>query len=284
MRVTIWGARGSVATAGPEFARFGGNTTCVEIEAAGDRLIIDAGTGIRVLGGKLAREARSLGRPVRATILFTHLHWDHVQGFPFFGPAFAPDTELDLFGPSEAAPEGSLEAVLRRQMSPPTFPVTLEATTAHKRFHTIASGDELRVGDLCVRARALSHPQGSLGYRVEHGGRSLCFATDTEHWEGGAVDDALLDLARDVDLLVYDAQYTEAEYEGRAGCGPSRRGWGHSTHVAGARVARATGAGRLVLTHHDPGHDDAMIEAIERDARALFPACRAAREALPMAV
>jgi phosphoribosyl 1,2-cyclic phosphodiesterase len=282
MRVTFWGVRGSIATSGLEFARFGGNTTCLEIEAGGDRLVIDAGTGIRALGSKLAREARTLGRPVEATILFTHLHWDHVQGFPFFAPGFDPSSRIDLHGPVDE--NGSLETVLRRQMMPPTFPVTLEAMTPQRRFHMLKSGDDLAVGSIHVRTRALCHPQGSLGFRVEHGGRSVCFATDTEHLPDGSIDDALLDLARDVDLLIYDAQYTEAEYEGRDGHGPPKRGWGHSTYVAATRVAAATGARRLVLTHHDPTHDDGMMERIEKEARALFPACRAAREALPIAV
>ena len=151
-------------------------------------------------------------------------------------------------------------------------------------FHTIKDGDELMLNGFRVRTRRLCHPQGSLGFRIEAGGRSVCFATDTEHNSDGSVDDALLDLACDVDLLIYDAQYTEAEYDGRDGNGPSRRGWGHSTYVAATRVARATGAKRLVLTHHDPGHDDAMMEKIEADARTLFPACRAARETMPIAV
>jgi phosphoribosyl 1,2-cyclic phosphodiesterase len=283
MRVTFWGVRGSIATSGLGFSQFGGNTTCLEIESGGHRLIIDAGTGLRGLGQKLSQQARVLGRPVHASMLFTHLHWDHIQGFPFFGPAFGPNNKLDLLGPQDEHGH-SLEQVLRMQMTPPTFPIGLEAMGAHKTFHSIGDGDAMVVDGFEVRTRRLNHPQGSLGFRVEAGGRSLCFATDTEHPTDGSVDEALLDLARDVDLLIYDAQYTEAEYEGRDGTGPCRRGWGHSTYVAATRVARATGARRLVLTHHDPTHDDAMMEKIEREARALFPACRAARETMPIAV
>lgn len=284
MRVTFWGVRGSIATSGLSFARFGGNTTCVEVEHEGERLILDAGTGLRALGQKLAHEARLFGRAVQATMLFTHLHWDHVQGFPFFGPGFVPATRMRLYGPLDDDGKSTLQDVLTRQMQPPTFPVTLDAMAADKQFHTIKDGDELMLDGFQVRIRRLCHPQGSLGFRIEAGGRSMCFATDTEHPSDGSVDEALLDLARDVDLLIYDAQYTEAEYEGRDGTGPSRRGWGHSTYVAATRVARATGAKRLVLTHHDPGHDDAMMERIESEARALFPACRAARETMPIAV
>jgi phosphoribosyl 1,2-cyclic phosphodiesterase len=284
MKITFWGVRGSVSVSGPEFDVVGGHTTCLEVEADGHRLIIDAGTGLRRLGNKLANEARVLGKPVEATMLFTHLHWDHVQGFPFFGPAFSAETKLDMYGPVDDDGVSTLQDVLQRQMQPPMFPVTLDQVPAEKNFHLIEDGSELELNDFYVRASALTHPQGSLGFRIQYGGRAICFATDTEHPADGSVDEALLELARDVDLLIYDAQYTEAEYLGRAGSGPSRKGWGHSTYLAGIRTARAAGAKRLMLTHHDPSHDDNMVAAIEREARALFPACRAARETQPIAI
>lgn len=282
MKITFWGVRGSIATSGPEFAGVGGNTTCLEVEADGERLIIDAGTGLRGLGAKLSTEARLFCRPVQATLLFTHLHWDHIQGFPFFGPAFAPTTSLELYGPSDGSV--TLEEALRRQMQPPLFPVRLEDMPASKHFSSISDGSAFEIGGFRVRTRALEHPQGTLGYRIEHGRRSLCFATDTEHPRDGSIDEALLDLARDVDVFVCDGQYTEAEYEGRDGAGPPRRGWGHMTYVAATRAAKAARVGRLVLTHHDPGHDDSMIERIERDAERLFAGTRAARECRPLAV
>jgi phosphoribosyl 1,2-cyclic phosphodiesterase len=278
MKITFWGVRGSIATAGQQFARAGGHTTCVEIEADGERIVIDAGTGIRGLGNKLAAEARVLGRYVDATILFTHLHWDHIQGFPFFSPAFGPCNRLDLFGPADGGV--SLEDAMREQMRPPMFPITLDDMAATKSFHTIGDDTVLQLGGFTVRARALCHPQGSLGYRIERAGRSLCFATDTEHPDDGSVDERLLDLARGVDALIHDAQFTEDEYEGRIG--PPRRGWGHSTYVAAAQAAQAAGAKSLFLTHHDPGHDDDMVDAIERSARSLFTPCRAARETQPV--
>jgi phosphoribosyl 1,2-cyclic phosphodiesterase len=292
MNITFWGVRGSIATSGPEFAEVGGNTTCVEIEADGERLIIDAGTGLRPLGDKLITEARLFGRQLEATFLFSHLHWDHIQGFPFFAPAFMPGTSLNLYGPREegaANPfaasqiEGgvTIEDALRRQMQPPLFPVRLDDMPSKKRFHTLGDGSELSIGGFTVRVRALSHPQGSLGYRIEHGGQTLCFATDNEHPAEG-VDEALVELARGVDLFICDAQYTEAEYDGKVG--PCRRGWGHSTYVAAARTARAAGVKRLVLTHHDPSHDDATIARIERETQALFAASSAAREAEPLSL
>ncbi len=272
MRVTFFGVRGSIATSGAEFQKFGGNTTCVEVEHAGHRLILDAGTGLRSLGQKMITEARVLGKPISATFFFSHLHWDHIQGFPFFMPAFMPDTHLELFGPRDE--DGTtLENVLAKQMQPPTFPVPLSAMASSKKFETIADGGGKEIGPFTVKTRALCHPQGSLGYRVEAGGRVFCFATDTEHPNDGTVDEALLSLAEDADLFAYDAQYTDAEYA-------TKKGWGHSTYEAAVQVARAAGAKQLLLTHHDPTHGDDFIEAIEREAQALFPASACAREGM----
>jgi phosphoribosyl 1,2-cyclic phosphodiesterase len=282
MKLTFWGVRGSISTSGPEFARFGGHTTCLEVEAGGHRLILDAGTGVRPLGERLAHEARVLGRPVKTVFAFTHLHWDHIQGFPFFGPAFIPSTELELFGPREGPDERSLQYVLTAQMAEPTFPVTMDAMPSDQVFHDIGDGGGFERGPFRVRTRALEHPNGVLGYRIEAGGRTLCFATDTEHPRDGSVDEALLDLARGADLLVYDAQYTPAEYAGEAG--PPRRGWGHSTYVAAAQAARAAGVKRLALFHHDPGHDDRMVAHIESEAQRLFGESFAARERTPIEV
>ena len=278
MTVTFWGVRGSFATSGAAFRQFGGNTTCIEIEAEGERVIIDAGTGLRPLGEKLAAESRETGRPIRATMVFTHLHWDHIQGFPFFGPAFNPATQLTLFGPCEGAL--TLEGALTRQMESPNFPVPLAAMRSAKQFHCIKDGDVLRVGAIEIRARALCHPQGSLGYRFDAGGKSFCFATDTEHLSDTSVDEALLDLARGADLFAYDAQYTPDEYAGHGG--PSRKGWGHSTYAAAVRAAKAAGAGRLGLIHHDPAHDDDFVNAIERAAQSLHEHAFATREGLSL--
>lgn len=277
MNITLWGVRGSIATSGPEFARIGGNTTCVEIEQDGVRLIVDAGTGVRALGDKLAEEARALGRSVEAAFLFSHLHWDHIQGFPFFRPAYLPETVLRLYGPVHED-GSSLEEVLMRQMQPPTFPVPIAAMPSRRSFETLRPGAELEIGPFRIVTRALCHPQGALGFRVEAGRRSLCFATDTEHPPDGSLDEGLLSLARDVDLLIHDAQYTDAEYRGLGGSGPPRIGWGHSTYGTATRAARSAGARQLLLFHHDPAHHDDLVEAIERDARGAFENTRAARQ------
>ncbi len=278
MKVTFWGVRGSIATSGSRFARFGGNTTCLEVTHGDAQLVFDAGTGLRALGQKMMEEGRAQ-RDV--TFFFSHLHWDHIQGFPFFTPAFVPGTKIELYGPVDEDGVTTLYDALDQQMKPPCFPVTLDMMASEKHFTTVASGDTVSTGPFDVSMRALNHPQGSLGYRIEVGGRSVCFATDTEHHEG-AIDDAILDLARDVDLLIYDAQYTEDEYEGRAG--PPRKGWGHSTYVAATEIARAAGAKQLALFHHDPMHDDAMVERMEQDAKTRFANTFAAREGLEIDV
>ena len=269
MRVRFWGVRGSIASAGPYTAEVGGNTSCVEVrcgDASGAETLIvfDAGTGLRLLG-------ESLRGPVRAHLFLSHLHWDHIQGFPFFAPAYAPGNRIELYAPERCAADGDVRAALAAQMRPPHFPVGLEAMRAELHFQPIAAGAEVRVGAARVRAAAARHPNGCLAYRVSAGGRSLVYATDTEHDPAGGLDGELLELARGADLLVYDAQYTTEEYAGK-------RGWGHSTAAEGARLARAAGVGRLVLFHHDPAHDDGQVARIEAATRALFPATSAARE------
>ena len=232
-------------------------------------LILDGGTGLRTLGDQLLR-----GGPVDTSILFSHVHWDHIQGIPFFAPIFRSDTRLAMWG----APEHmTLEAVMRRQMGGPTFPVPLDHVPAQLSFHPISAGATVAIGPFEVTAASLRHPNGVYGYRIEHGGRSIVYATDTEH-QPGTLDAGLIELARGADLLIYDAQYTPAEYAGAVG--PSRAGWGHSTWIEGVKVAAAAGAGQLVLFHHDPTHDDQAIAAIEASAAAQLPGTIAAREGL----
>ncbi|HXU71161.1 MAG TPA: MBL fold metallo-hydrolase [Polyangia bacterium] len=272
MRVRFWGVRGSIAAAGPETAQVGGNTSCVEVrvDAADGHgetlLILDAGTGLRRLG-------ESLRAPVDAHLFLSHLHWDHIQGFPFFGPAYAPGNKLTLHAPERCAPDGHVRAALDAQMRAPHFPVGLDAMRASLSFRAVAAGAQLAIGPATVQAAAAKHPNGCLAYRVSAGGRSVVYATDTEHDGSGGIDRDLLELARGADVLVYDAQYTAEEYAGK-------RGWGHSTAEEGARLAEAAGVGQLVLYHHDPTHDDWQIARIEAATRARFPNTVAAREGL----
>jgi phosphoribosyl 1,2-cyclic phosphodiesterase len=273
--IRFWGVRGSIASPGAHTALVGGNTSCVEIETADGVIILDAGTGIRALGDDLVRRKID-----RAHLLLSHLHWDHIQGLPFFVPAWLPSSRLDVIGArSTSSPQLGLEESLSLQMQPPHFPVRLADMRSHLAFREIESGDAIAIGQARVSAEVLNHPGGVMGYRIESGGRAIVYATDTEHRSDG-VDRALVRLARDADVLIYDAMYTEDEYAGR--CGGSKVGWGHSTWEAGIAVADAAGVGQLVLFHHDPARTDAQVDAIERDAAARRPGTIAAREGVEL--
>ena len=248
------------------FIRTGGNTSCVELQSGGARLILDGGTGLAALG-------QSLGpKPLTATLLFTHVHWDHIQGVPFFQPAFHPESRLTLGGATTSA--GTLEDALRAQMRPPQFPITLEALAAQIDFLPVERGESFQKGPFTVFPEVGHHPDGVISYRVEADGQSVVFATDVEH--AGSPPDSLLDLSTDTDLLIHDAQFTPQEYAGEVG--PSRQGWGHSTWPEAVQVARASGAKRLALFHHDPGRDDEALAVLERQARREFSGAFAARE------
>ena len=265
MQVSFYGVRGSIATAGETTRRYGGNTPCVAIEVAGEQLIFDAGTGIRQLGSDLSR-ATGAGR-VHANLFFSHLHWDHIQGFPFFGPAYVPGNRLDVWHVRASEDAPSAREILAEQMRPPTFPVGLEVLGGELCFHELSLGQVVRVGEARLRHAAVDHPNGCVAWRIEHEGRAVVYATDLEH-EADRPPAALVDLARHADLLIYDAMYTPEEYAGVGG--PSREGWGHSTFEGGAAVAEAAGVRQLCLFHHDPAHDDGFMDALGARARRRF--------------
>jgi phosphoribosyl 1,2-cyclic phosphodiesterase len=275
-RIVFWGVRGSIPTPGPTTVEVGGNTACVEVRCGGELLVLDGGTGLRLLGSALVRE-----QPLRARLFFSHVHWDHIQGFPFFAPAFVAGNVIDLYGATNVT--GTLEETLAGQMNFPNFPVRLEHMGAKMTFHDIDDGQVLRFADgaVVVRAAKLNHPQGVLAYRIEHAGHSLVYATDTEHLD--SPDTKLIELAREADVLIYDAQYTPEEYVG-AGDGRSKVGWGHSTMIEGVKVAQAACVKRLILFHHDPDHDDEMVRRKEIRARELFPTTDAAREGMAISI
>jgi phosphoribosyl 1,2-cyclic phosphodiesterase len=267
--IRFWGVRGSIAAPGPETVAVGGNTSCVEVVCGAARFILDAGTGIRTLGDALMKEG-----VVEATLLLSHHHWDHIQGLPFFTPIYLPTTKLTVIGPQMDRLNNF--DVLRRQMSSPVFPVRLGELPCGLESREVVSGNVLEVGDTRIRIAKANHPGGCVAYRVEHAGRSVVYATDTEHY--ACMDPALLSLAAGADVLIYDSQYTPAEYRGEHG--PSKVGWGHSTYEEGARLAHAAGVGRLVLFHHDPRRNDRAVGEIERKAQVLFSNAVAAREGM----
>ena len=267
MHIEFWGVRGSIASPGPDTASVGGNTSCVALRCGTTHIILDAGTGLRGLGDSKLAELR--GAPLEATLLLSHFHWDHIQGLPFFVPAYLPSTKLTIVGATNGVM--SLEETLTHQMQAPVFPVRLDELRAELTLKDIRAGVPFAVGDATVRAIKLNHPGGVHAYRIDHGGRSVVYATDTEHYE--CSDPALVTLAEGADVLIYDAQYTPEEY-------PSKVGWGHSTYAAGAEVARRAGVGELVLFHHDPRRKDDAVVELEARAQKLFPRSVAAREGM----
>ncbi len=269
MRIKFWGVRGSIASPGPDTAAVGGNTSCVEVLCGSTRFILDAGTGIRKLGDSLLSQG-----PVDATLLLSHLHWDHIQGLPFFVPAYLPSTKLTIAGTANGVM--SLGDALSHQMTAPVFPVRLDELGAQLKLREIKNGEKFDVGEATVRVAKLNHPGGVQAYRIEHEGKSIVYATDTEHY--ACVDPTLRALAEGADVLIYDSQYTPDEYAGVTG--RSKVGWGHSTYVAGCELARSAGVGQYVLFHHDPTRNDAAVIDLERRAQQLFASSIAAREGL----
>lgn len=258
--------RGSVPAPGAATRRYGGNTPCVEVRAGARRIILDAGSGLRPLGERL----RDAGGSVEADILLSHYHYDHLQGLPFFAPLAEPQNRFVFHGPRR---EGrSVQDVLEGQMVPPYFPVTLDQVArATLEFRSIEPGEPFAIGSVHVSSTDLDHPGGSLGYRLDYGGRVLVYATDVEHTERPA--DALVELARGADVLVHDAMYSADEYE-------EKRGWGHSTLAGALATAEAARVNTLVLFHHDPERDDRALDAVLRRAQKRFPHTIAAREGL----
>jgi phosphoribosyl 1,2-cyclic phosphodiesterase len=263
LTVRFWGVRGSLTTPGPQTARYGGNTSCVELRAGNEYIVFDMGSGLRELGQSL------LSVPgVHASFFLSHYHWDHIQGLPFFGPAFAdPNATLNIYGATRGGK--SVREILAGQMIHPYFPVSIGEMRAKLHFRSMESGGSVKVGPAVITAHEMSHPGGALAFRVETENCSLVYATDFEH--GTPADDALLALCRNADMLIFDATYTDAEYS-------RHKGWGHSTWSIGVRICKAANVKKLILFHHDPSHDDAKIDSIVREARRHFRATDAAKE------
>lgn len=263
MYVRFWGTRGSIATPGPQTTHFGGNTSCVEVRTDdGTLIILDCGTGARELGLHLLRAEP---RPLRLHLFIGHTHWDHIQGFPFFNPAFLPDTELNLYAPRDF--QQSLEEALARQMQYPYFPVKLNDLRSLIHYTELEEGF-LRVGNVLVETQYLNHTAPTIAYRLSSAGTTMAYVTDHEpFWNPTARrfqhpgDQRHIEFLKGADLIIHDAQYTQEEYR-------SKVGWGHSTIEYATDVALAAGATRLALFHHDPSHDDVTMQYLEEAARA----------------
>ena len=296
MIIRFWGVRGSIPVPGKDTLKYGGNTTCIEVvTAAGDRIIIDAGTGIRVLGQELVKEEYGQGKGV-AHIFFTHTHWDHIQGFPFFAPIYVGKRNKDgkvvknssnvihIYGAANVS--RPIEESLRGQMAADCyFPVALCDLSASLTF-TALEDKGLKIGKTKIMALPLQHPNGVLGYRIEDEGKIVTIATDCEHPENGECDPNLLKLANRADLLIYDGQYTPEEYEPEKfniNKAP-KKGFGHSTAEEGVKAADKAKVKRLIITHHEPLHDDKMLTAMEKKMKAILPSIAFAREGMEIVI
>jgi phosphoribosyl 1,2-cyclic phosphodiesterase len=272
-KLSFWGVRGSTPTVDRAVLRYGGNTPCLElITPEGGRLILDCGTGLRILGNRLSA---ATDNAIEAEILVTHYHWDHIQGIPFFAPLYSSQNKFHFYSfRSEFLGRESLKRVFEAQMAHPYFPVNLEAMSAVLDFTDVAGGDCFCIGKTRVRTCWLNHPQGCLGYRIETSVGTIVYATDNEPGDL-EYERNLRRLAEGADIFVNDAQYTPEQLQ-------EHRGWGHSSWREGVRIAEAAGVRNLVLFHHDPDSSDKSVDSILRDAREEFVNTWAAAEGMVM--
>ena len=275
MKFRFWGVRGSIPSPGPRTARYGGNTTCIEVRTDNDTLIIiDGGTGLFSLAQSLIQNKAGA---IQANIFITHSHWDHIHGLPFFTPLFVRDSRVRLHGVTDPVTGNGIEHVMSVQLQNSYFPVSETQMDATIEYHTLSVGEAIPVGDATVNNVVMNHPVTDLGYRIECNGKSLFFTGDHEpfynihpdgapehaayeHWmrERSAAIDAMV---KGVDALIVDCSYTREEY-------PAKRGWGHGTFDSAFALALRTGARTLYCTHHEPTRGDDELEAVFADVMA----------------
>jgi phosphoribosyl 1,2-cyclic phosphodiesterase len=273
VRLKFWGVRGSTPTPERRNSRYGGNTPCLEIQLQnGTILILDCGSGLRGLGKSLLR--RFGKKPIVAYIFLSHFHWDHIQGIPFFLPIYQKGNSFFFHSVSQKARE--LKNAVEGQMVFPYFPVDMSIMGSVRHFYDIGT-EAININGAIITTSPMNHPQGCVAYRMEADGGTLVYATDTE--PGSPTHDQnVRTLARNADIFIYDAQYTPQQLRGE------KKGWGHSSWAEGVKIAREVGVRQLVLFHHEPDHDDAMIDALLARARTKFPNAIAAAEGMVLEI
>jgi phosphoribosyl 1,2-cyclic phosphodiesterase len=274
MRVKFYGVRGSIPVCGPEFMRFGGNTTCFRVvrEKAHRIFIIDAGTGIRNLGKELV--ANGYKQEI-INIAFTHFHWDHIQGFPFFAPGYNKEQKIGIQVMRNDRQYKDLREIFSTPMQAEYFPVQLDAMGAQFEFLSLRNREHLFGASVTAVPQMHKYRGGSYGIRVEDESKTLVVCTDLEHIDG--IDETIVELARNADLLIHDGQYTDEEYK-------KYKGWGHSRVSDAIEVAKRANVKQLVITHHDPDHDDDFLDMMEQECKKEFPNSLFAREGMEVIV
>ena len=275
MKVKFYGVRGSLPVCGREFQQYGGNTTCIRVlrEKANRIAILDAGTGIRALGKELINQGVSQSI---INIIFSHFHWDHIQGFPFFAPAYNPNQKIGILAMGRKGKVNDIKGIFSQQMQEEYFPIRMDTMGA--RFEFLAYGDKQTIFGASVKSIPQSHvyPGGSYGIRLEDEGVSLVVCTDIEHVNG--IDTSIVNFAKDADLLIHDGQYTAEEYQRKF------KGWGHSTWQQAAEVALLANVKKLIITHHDPDHNDDFLDGLEKECQKVFPDSLFAKEGMEVLV
>ncbi len=279
-QVKFYGVRGSTPICDGDYQQFGGNTSCIYVDLLiNDRsnmlAIFDAGTGIRKLGKEIS--SGKLPDTKFIFLAFTHFHWDHIQGLPFFEPAYNENKKIALFSPHEAMKDVELQRIFETQMQKEYFPIQLKNMGAELKFFTAEEYQTYLNVDYRIKFtnRLHRHPGGAFSYRMDAGGRSVVICTDLEH--GETIDQKVVEFCRDADLLIHDAQYTDEELE-------AHRGWGHSSYSQAIACAKQANAKKLIFTHHDPDHNDDFLAIMEKKCQQEFPNCAMAREGMEILV
>ena len=275
IKVKFYGTRGSISVCGPKFQEFGGNTTCLQItDMKTNRIgIFDAGTGIRDLGNDLVASGHEQDQ---IFIVFTHFHWDHIQGFPFFTKAYDPKQKINIFTMGKGKNNDEIKGLFTTLMQSEYFPVPFDKMGASFEFmHPDVLSGIFGPLQVKITANRHNHPGGAYGYRIEREGKVLAFCTDIEH--GDEIDQNVVELCKDADLLIHDAQYTSEELK-------VKKGWGHSSYEQAIQVAEMAGVKQLAITHHDPDHDDEFLLGMEKQCQERFPNCVLAREKMEIEI